>query len=520
MLSTQSAARVGTVAKPAPVPGQARGGEEPRRQRALIGLNAPFDGGVRVACLVLSQRGGKAVSRSPRYRPLTVAALALALATPGAPIRGQIPFPVAPDPVSLLLPLVLTVLGVGALTSRSDAERARDLEARGEWSQLDGLIEARLARSPDDLEWRELRGRSLLRRGRCADALGDLRFAFERRQATADPAASAAAFDVGLQLGSCQMALWDLPAASATMTRLSEIAPGRWEPYYQLGVARDRLGDATGAQVALAALRDRNPPMADALAAHLARSAASRREAVARTTIGAASAPRGSAPTTSAPPRVGPAPSGPLLATLGLDGRLTVGARSLLLPAGPWQLTATTRQVVYAATPAFGGVIQKNDPVQLVTAYAYQGGAQGVATTVAFTANPVQAYGRSHWSADADCAAPGALHHDRFHSAIDQPECLLVRRVDAVTALAIPQLEPALRAAQEAGLALPAQAYLVHYRRHGLDWVVGATFLLPWDRVVGDVAAVQWGLALAAELRPLGELRGERMAHTPVLGPA
>jgi hypothetical protein len=50
--------------------------------------------------------------------------------------------------------------------------------------------------------------------------------------------------------------------------------------------------------------------------------------------------------------------------------------------------------------------------------------------------------------------------------------------------------------------------------------VVGATFLLPWDRVVGDVAAVQWGLALAAEMRPLGELRGERMARTPVLGPA
>ncbi len=52
-----------------------------------------------------------------------------------------------------------------------------------------------------------------------------------------------------------------------------------------------------------------------------------------------------------------------------------------------------------------------------------------------------------------------------------------------------------------------------------MDWVVGATFLLPLDRVVGDAAAVQWGLALAAELRPLGHLRGPRMARTPVLGP-
>ena len=458
-------------------------------------------------------------ARVPRYRSLTVAALALALAIPGAPVRGQIPFPVGPDPISLLLPLVLTVLGMGALTSKSDAERARDLESHGKWGQLDELIEARLARSPDDLEWRELRGRSLLRRGRCADAVSDLRFAFERRQAASDSTASAVAFDVGLQLGSCQMALWDLPAASATMTRLTEIAPGRWEPLYQLGVARDRLGDSAGAQVALAALRNRNPPMADALAAHLARSAAPRREAAVGAAIGTPPALPAPARSTSAPPQARMGPGGPLLATLGPDGRLVVGARSLLLPAGPWQLTATARQVVYAGTPAFGGVIQKNDPVHLVTAYAYQPGTQGVATAVAFTANPVRTYGRSRWSADADCAAPGALHHDRFHSAIDQPECLLVRHIDAATALAIPQLEPALRAAQEAGLALPAHAYLVHYRRHGLDWVVGATFLLPWDRVVGDVAAVQWGLALAAELRPLGELSGTRMARTPVLGP-
>jgi hypothetical protein len=469
------------------------------------------------------------MSRTLRYRALIVGALAVALATPGAPVRGQMPvgriplgqfpLPLVPDPIFLILPLVLTVLGMGVAMSKDDVERARELESRGEWDRLDELIAARLARSPDDLEWRELRGRSLLRRGRCADALGDLRFVFERRQEASDPAASTVAFDVGLQLGSCQMVLWDLPAASATMTRLIEIAPGRWEPYYQLGVARDRQGDAGAAQAAVAALRERNSPMADALAARLVTAAASRREAAAGAAIGALWAPPASAPSASTPPRAGMAPDGPLLATLELDGRLAVGTRSLLLPAGLWQLTATTRQVAFAATPAFGGVIQKNDPVHLITAYAYQPGAQGVATAVAFTANPVRAYGRSHWSVDADCAAPGALHHDRFHSAIDQPECLLVRRVDGPSALSVPQLEPALRAAQEAGLALPAHAYHVHYRRHGQDWVVGANFLLPWDRVVGDVAAVQWGLALAAELRPLGELPGTRVARTPVLGP-
>lgn len=427
------------------------------------------------------------------------------------------PFPVAPDPTILIVPLVLTVLLLGLQISKSDADRVRELESRGDWNQLETLINTRLARNPDDLNWRELRGRMLQRRGRCADALDDLRFAFERRQAAGDPAAPDAAFDVGLLLGSCQMALWDLPAAAATMMRLTEIAPDRWEPHYHLGVLRARQGDAEGAQAAVTALRSRNGAMADALAIYLSNSAAGRREAAAAVTSGAASERRASAPTSSATLRPTLGPDGRPLATLEPDGRLAVGERSLMLQAGPWELAAATRQVVLAAMIRTVTMI---DPVPVVTAYAYQPGAQGVATVVAFSANPVRAYGRSHWNADADCAASGALHHDRFHSAIDQPECLVVRRVDAPSSLTVPQLEPALRAAQDAGLALPAHAYLVHYRRYGMDWVVGATFLLPWDRVVGDPAAVQWGLALAAELRPLGHLPGPRMARTPVLGPA
>jgi hypothetical protein len=414
------------------------------------------------------------------------------------------------------VPLVLTVLMLGLQISKSDADRVRELESRGDWDQLETLINARLARNPDDLNWRELRGRMLQRRGRCGDALGDLRFAFERRQAADDPAAPDAAFDVGLLLGSCQMALWDLPAAAATMTRLAEIAPGRWEPHYHLGVLRARQGDAEGAQAAVTALRSRNGAMADALAVYLSNSAAGRREAAAAPN-GAASERRASAPTSSATLRPTLGPDGRPLATLEPDGRLAVGERSLMLQAGPWELAAATRQVVFAA---LFRTVTMIDPVPVVTAYAYQPGAQGVATLVAFSANPVRAFGRSHWSADADCAAPGALHHDRFRSAIDQPECLVVRRIDAPSALTVPQLEPALRAAHDAGLALPAHAYLVHYRRYGMDWVVGATFLLPWDRVVGDPAAVQWGLALAAELRPLGHLPGPRTARTPVLGPA
>jgi hypothetical protein len=85
-----------------------------------------------------------------RYRPLTVAApaLALALAMPEAPVRGQMPFPVAPDPIMLIVPLLLTVLGLRMAVSRSDAERVRQLESRGDWDQLDTLIKEHLAARP------------------------------------------------------------------------------------------------------------------------------------------------------------------------------------------------------------------------------------------------------------------------------------------------------------------------------------------------------------------------------------
>jgi hypothetical protein len=72
-------------------------------------------------------------------------------------------------------------------------------------------------------------------------------------------------FAAGLSLGLCEMAVWDLNAAAATMVRLSPLAPQRWEPIYNLGVIRALQGDLDGARAAEAALRPRNAEMADAL---------------------------------------------------------------------------------------------------------------------------------------------------------------------------------------------------------------------------------------------------------------
>jgi hypothetical protein len=76
-----------------------------------------------------------------------------------------------------------------------------------------------------------------------------------------------------------------------------------------------------------------------------------------------------------------------------------------------------------------------------------------------------------------------------------------------------------LQAAEAAGATLPAAAYEVQYARYGLDWVVTSTWLVPTQRMAGDLAAMQWGHALADVLRPLARWPEPQRVSPPALGP-
>ena len=433
-------------------------------------------------------------------------ALALALALP-AQARAQAPLfiPLVPPAGVVLAPLALMILiPLGMELSKTDEKRVRELEARGDWAAVVALATRQLAAAPGDLYWLELRGRALQRQSGCAAAVPDLGQAFDLRMAQT-PVAAEPAFTVGLALGQCEMALWDLPAAADTMGKLAALAPQRWEPVYNLGVIRALQGDGPGARAAEASLRERNPAMADALLERYIQPAPAQTAPGVAAQTAAASAATADAPTARLPPP---------LAQTGLN----IGNRMLVLPPGRWFAAPAGGRTVMGGHIRAGPV--KIDPVALTTLGAFELSASGgLAAAVAFSANAKQAYGISYWNVDEPCALRNALIVDRFNSPYDQPECLSVRVVTPALARTAADLAPALQAAQAAGATLPAAAYEVRYARYGLDRVVVATWLVPTQRLAGDLAAVQWGHALANGLRPMAWSSEALSAATPPLGP-
>ncbi len=433
-------------------------------------------------------------------------ALALALALP-AQTRAQAPLfiPLVPPVGVILAPLALMILvPLGMELSKTDEKRVRELEARGDWAGVVALATRQLAAAPGDLYWLELRGRALQRQSGCAAAVPDLGQAFDLRMAQT-PVAAEPAFTVGLALGQCEMALWDLAAAADTMGKLAALAPQRWEPVYNLGVIRALQGDGPGARTAEAGLRPLNPAMADALLERYIQPAPAQTAPGDAAQRAAASAATADAPAARLPPP---------LAQTGLN----IGNRMLVLPPGRWYAAPAGGRTVMGGHIRAGPV--KIDPVALTTLGAFELSASGgLAAAVAFSANAKQAYGISYWNVDEPCTPRDALAVDRFNSPYDQPECLSVRVVTPALARTAADLAPALQAAQAAGATLPAAAYVVRYARYGLDRVVVATWLVPTQRLAGDLAAVQWGHALANGLRPMAWSSEAQNAATPPLGP-
>jgi hypothetical protein len=317
----------------------------------------------------------------------------------------------------------------------------------------------------------------------CAAALPDLRQAFDGRLAQA-PLQPEPTFAAGAVAGPVRDGRVGLECRSGHDGPTVPLAPQGWEPIYNLGVIRALQGDLDGARAAEAALRPRNAEMADAL--------------LARYIVPGSASP---APDTAAglsaqalPERLPPALA---------EQALAIGNRMLVLPQGRWFGTAASSRTV------LGGHIRvapvKIDRVELTTLGAFEvTGAGRLAAAVAFTANKKQAFGISYWNVDDPCASRDGVYVERFNSPFDQPECLRLRVLTPAMMRAVADLQPVLQAAEAAGATLPAAAYEVQYARHGLDWVVTSTWLVPTHRLAGDLAAVQWGHALANALRPAG----------------
>ena len=421
-----------------------------------------------------------------------------------APARAQYEAAFAlPPPASILaLPLLLLLIPLGMQLSKSDEARVRELEARGDWAGLAALAAKRLSEHPDDMYWHELSGRALQRLGRCGDAIPDLRVAFDARSAQAGQSVEAV-FAVGLTLGLCEMAIRDLPAAAQTMNRLRTLAPESWEPDYNLGVIHALKGDLDAARAAAATLATKQPGMAAALQSRYIDPSGQ-----AAPTGTPLAEPAAISTEPGAPRHV---PAVPLE-----DLRLVIGNRVLALPPDNWFRAGTVHTSMRARRAQRDPWSEV--PVSTVHGFALAG-SNRLAGALAFSANPRQAFGMSLWEADEPCALPDAIYLERFQSSFYKPECLSLRVLDSSAALASPPLRPALQAATAAGATLPSASYEVRYANYGMDWAVSVTFLLPLQRLAGDMDAIQWAHGLANSLRRLARAPGLQEATVPPLSP-
>ncbi len=418
---------------------------------------------------------------APFFRTLAVAPLALALMLPTTS-RPQAPVPLIAADASLLAgPFLLLVIPLALHLSRSDEKRAREFEALEDWPGLAAFASRRIEQHPGDAHWLELRGRALLRQGRCKDAMPDLTSAFETQLAAQGPVK--AAYSAGWALGMCQMALPDLVAAAVTFERLQQLDPSQPETAYNLGVIRTIQGDTGAAAAALAMLTSRNANLGESLRAYMAAAAAH-----------------------PLPATPGSGPGGTSIA----QGRLGIGERALQLPAGDWYLASRSQASLR------GGMMRsasaRTQVISVVSLQAFALAPDGsFVAAVEFSANPQQAHGVGYWNADDGCAVRNVLHLKRFRADIDQPECVYLRMIAPA---AEARWQPLL---QGWGGPPPGLAYEVHYERYGTGWLVASTFLLPLTQVTGDFAATQWAHSLAAQLRPLARTNHPAAALVPPL---
>jgi tetratricopeptide (TPR) repeat protein len=345
---------------------------------------------------------------------------------------------------------------------------------------------ARLDKQPEGLQWHALRGQARQRQGRCAEAVGDLKRAFDGL--AAQPGAKAdAVFAAGLALGACEMALRDWPAAARTMTAIEALAPARWEPAYNLGVIQALQGDKDAARATQERLAALSPGAARSL------------QAYADACGGVEPLPR--VEVDSTPPT-----------------RLTSGPRTVVLPPGRWVPIKSTPDTVSGSQRERGSFRDVAIPVSTQATHARAEDGR-VLAAIAFTANATQAYGTSFWNVGDPCAASDTLHVERPNQRNDRPECLSLRSVDAALASLSPRLRPALQAALEGGASLPSAGYELHFARYEWDWVVDVTWLVPMCRLAGDLDAMAWLRTLAAQWPSMHPRSGPQVAAMPPLAP-
>ena len=191
------------------------------------------------------------------------------------------------------------------------------------------------------------------------------------------------------------------------------------------------------------------------------------------------------------------------------DQQLSIGPRSLQLPAGEWTyIGRTERNMTMAGVDRIG---------TSYTAYAMdaRGGRMHAGLVLAMSRTSVPA--RS-WR-EEPCKVTGELHKDTFESSYKFPECLLVFKRKSHLTQASDGIFGQARQWTEEHAVRRGAVYEIIYSKYGTsDFGVVRSFV-PVSAFAGDAQAIAWARELPPALSRMLEGNSERAA-LPALPPA
>ncbi|MCL4184571.1 MAG: hypothetical protein KJ011_14105 [Burkholderiaceae bacterium] len=186
---------------------------------------------------------------------------------------------------------------------------------------------------------------------------------------------------------------------------------------------------------------------------------------------------------------------------------ISIGTRTVSLGDGEWiQLSRKDAQILASMSPStttgtYSAINVRE--VKAATTVAAEARGDALGRVVVVSASSGSHDGLQSWGVDP-CKVPEA-RIEKLGNNFDLPECLYVRRINALIPQDSNHLAVALAWAQSQKLTTSPMYFEVGYAKYGHNGFVATNAFLPSTEVSDEGAAMTWGRDLARSMRPLAQ---------------
>ncbi|MCO5102192.1 MAG: hypothetical protein M9885_15085 [Burkholderiaceae bacterium] len=186
---------------------------------------------------------------------------------------------------------------------------------------------------------------------------------------------------------------------------------------------------------------------------------------------------------------------------------LSIGARTVSLGDGDWiELSKSDGNVLASTLPSSGAAALyagNSQEVKVATTVAAEARGGALGRIVVVSANPQAHSGLQTWNVEPCKVADARI--EKLGNNFDLPECLYVRRVNALAPQVASDLTVALAWAQSQRLSTAPIYFEVGYAKYGHNGFLATKAFLPNSEAADEGAAMSWGRSLARSMRPLAQ---------------